>query len=347
RINGSALYGKPIEFKITPPWHEPAGNVQQKIKQTGVPPVFVFYLVILFLVFLGSILLVRYNLKKGSGDLAGAVKLAIFIFVVVFISYLLKTDWAPEMGDLLFRFFALFAASLSIPLTVFVVYLAVEPLIRKRWTEVLVSWNRLLRGEFRNPMIGRDILVGFFLSACTTILCFGSTYLGYLIDADLIFEPFHNRNSLYLNGIATSLGNLLDMIPAAVAGAFVVLFLLLIFSLLFKKRWIAISATFAFFVLTALPGAISQNDWLVFVYAILGGVFGLFATLRFGFVAAIGFIFMNLLNSVTVTFDPSGFYFQTTIMAFAVAFGIAIYAFFISIGGQPIFSGEVLEKFDN
>ncbi|MEZ5346464.1 MAG: serine/threonine-protein kinase [Pyrinomonadaceae bacterium] len=348
RINGSSLYGKPIEFNVTPPWHEPAGDIQQKITQTVIPTGFIFYFVILILVLFASILLVRYNLKKGSGDLKGAVKLAVFIFAAVLLFKILTADWRPDFENLLNRSFALFAASLSTPLTVFVVYLAVEPLIRKRWTEVLVSWNRLLRGEFRNPMIGRDILVGFFLSVCTAILCFCSAYGRFLMNPDSIVEPFRIRNSLYLNGITSSVGSLLEIIPVVVTGAFVTLFVLLIFSLLLKKRWMAISATFAFFVLTALPDAISQNDWLFLVYAVFGGVFGLFAVLRFGFMALIAFIFMNVLNSVTTnTYDPSSFYFPTTIMLFALVFGIAFYAFFISIGGQPIFSGKVLEKFEN
>ena len=39
-------------------------------------------------------------------------------------------------------------------------YLAVEPFLRRRWPEVLVTWARLLAGDFRDPLVGRDVLIG-------------------------------------------------------------------------------------------------------------------------------------------------------------------------------------------
>src|SRR5438046_2160524 len=39
-------------------------------------------------------------------------------------------------------------------------YLAVEPFLRRRWPEVLITWTRVLAGEFRDPLVGRDVLVG-------------------------------------------------------------------------------------------------------------------------------------------------------------------------------------------
>ncbi len=39
-------------------------------------------------------------------------------------------------------------------------YLAFEPSVRRHWPYALVSWNRLLVGRWRDPLIGRDTLVG-------------------------------------------------------------------------------------------------------------------------------------------------------------------------------------------
>jgi hypothetical protein len=39
-----------------------------------------------------------------------------------------------------------------------VVYLALEPWVRRYWPQALISWSRLLDGRFRDPMIGRDLL---------------------------------------------------------------------------------------------------------------------------------------------------------------------------------------------
>jgi hypothetical protein len=39
-------------------------------------------------------------------------------------------------------------------------YLALEPYVRRRWPDGLISWNRLLAGRFRDPLVGRVLLVG-------------------------------------------------------------------------------------------------------------------------------------------------------------------------------------------
>lgn len=39
-------------------------------------------------------------------------------------------------------------------------YLMIEPYARANWPRSLVSWNRLLQGRWRDPMVGRDLLLG-------------------------------------------------------------------------------------------------------------------------------------------------------------------------------------------
>src|SRR5262249_53927341 len=39
-------------------------------------------------------------------------------------------------------------------------YLALEPIVRRRWPGKLTSWGRLLAGRWRDPMVGRDVLIG-------------------------------------------------------------------------------------------------------------------------------------------------------------------------------------------
>ena len=40
------------------------------------------------------------------------------------------------------------------------IYIALEPFLRRRWPHRIISWNRLLRGNLRDPLVGRDILIG-------------------------------------------------------------------------------------------------------------------------------------------------------------------------------------------
>jgi len=44
-------------------------------------------------------------------------------------------------------------------------YIAIEPYVRRRWPVTLISWSRLLAGGIRDPLVGRDVLVGAHAAA--------------------------------------------------------------------------------------------------------------------------------------------------------------------------------------
>ena len=70
-----------------------------------------------------------------------------------------------------FEFEMIFANGLSNALLfgvfLWVLYLAVEPYARRNWPHMLISWTRLLGGGFRDPLVGRDLLVGAAGAALT------------------------------------------------------------------------------------------------------------------------------------------------------------------------------------
>src|SRR5262249_47941580 len=67
--------------------------------------------------------------------------------------------------------FNLFSIAVSVGLLqafiVFFLYLAVEPQVRRRTPELLIGWARVLEGRFRDPRVGRDVLVGAVFGAAT------------------------------------------------------------------------------------------------------------------------------------------------------------------------------------
>ena len=40
------------------------------------------------------------------------------------------------------------------------VAIALEPFARRRWPEMLISWSRAVSGRWRDPLVGRDLLIG-------------------------------------------------------------------------------------------------------------------------------------------------------------------------------------------
>jgi len=55
--------------------------------------------------------------------------------------------------------------SLFLALIVWTAYLGLEPYIRRRWPQIIISWTSLLGGGLRDPVVGRDVLIGAALGA--------------------------------------------------------------------------------------------------------------------------------------------------------------------------------------
>ena len=49
-------------------------------------------------------------------------------------------------------------------------YISAEPYVRRWWPEALVSWARLLAGRGRDPLVGRDVLVGIVIGVFSAAL---------------------------------------------------------------------------------------------------------------------------------------------------------------------------------
>ena len=70
------------------------------------------------------------------------------------------------------------ASTLYEGVMLWMLYLALEPYVRKRWPETIISWTRVLAGRFRDPLVGRDILLGCLLGVAMRALADAPRWLG-------------------------------------------------------------------------------------------------------------------------------------------------------------------------
>ncbi len=98
------------------------------------------------------------NVRRGRGDRRGALRLALYLGATRFLWFLGAHHLASTAE------FDLFMSHLAYAMQrvglAYVFYLAVEPYARRLWPRILVSWVRILDGGFRDPLVGRDLLVG-------------------------------------------------------------------------------------------------------------------------------------------------------------------------------------------
>jgi hypothetical protein len=108
----------------------------------------------------GAGFLARWNIRQGRWDRSGALKVAGYVFVMGLFMALLRADHVPIATDEYLIFARLTSWILYSAAFTFLVYVAFEPFVRQRWPRVLTSWSRLLTGRLRDPLVGRDILIG-------------------------------------------------------------------------------------------------------------------------------------------------------------------------------------------
>jgi len=183
RIEAAAYRGKPVYFELIGPWTRPERMQPYQMTTAERVGMVLFTLLLLSLLVVGA-MLARKNLHQGRGDRRGASRLAAFVFVAWAVAVFFGAHHVPTFGEL-----GLFVEGLAwgIFLSCFfwVLYIALEPYVRRRWPATLVSWSRLLAGGFRDPLVGRDVLVGCLFAAF--IVAMGS--LGLFVPSWLGHPP--------------------------------------------------------------------------------------------------------------------------------------------------------------
>src|SRR5262249_8698058 len=117
----------------------------------------------------GEVALAWRNRRLGRGDRRGALRLAQYVFLISMLTWLFlashvggPVEWLVFSAGLAEVLLASAWAGLS--------YTAFEPFVRRLWPETLISWTRLLNGRFRDPRVGRDLILGALLGVLIAIL---------------------------------------------------------------------------------------------------------------------------------------------------------------------------------
>ncbi len=239
RVEAAGYRGKPVYFQTVAPWDKP--DRQEETFATGsVKAAGVILTIVFFSILIAGIFLARYNLRHGRSDTKGAFKLALFIFVLSIASNLLVADHVPLLIGELFLFFKTVSFSLFNAAIVWLIYVALEPFARRRWAGLIISWNRLLKGDFRDPLVGRDILIGGLLGLCHTF----SIYLMFFTPKlmNLPSAPNPSVGILYLQGFKYLFAAFLENLDSGVFNAFGILFFLILLVMILRKERLATAA---------------------------------------------------------------------------------------------------------
>ena len=335
RIEAAAYRGKPVYFELIGPWTH-ADRVQPYLPAPAEWSFLAIVIVLLFTVLVGGAMLARRNLRLGRGDRQGANRLAVFVFVAWAVSWFFGAHHVPNFAEFpLFMEFLVWGLAWSC--FTWLLYVALEPYVRRRWPSTLVSWSRLLAGGFRDPLVGRDILAGCLLAS-------GSDAVGrltWLVFSWLGYSPrpFLGPQWQFLGArsIIADMSHELIGGPSFWLAALFVLFLLRV---LLRKQWAAAVVWVLLFTLFDLGSGPA-----VLVNVVLWSSLAVFVMIRFGLLALVAnWVVYGTLENYPLTTQWSAWYSGISLAAILLMAALAFYGFYTSLGSRPVFGDAVLDE---
>jgi hypothetical protein len=282
-----------------------------------------------------AVLLAWRNLRLGRGDRRGTFRLMLFIFALRVVFWIFIAHHIFAIGELGLVISGLEAAVYwAAILGLF--YLALEPLVRRRLPEALISWSRLLAGHLRDAMIGRDVLLGgaFGMVIVLTIHLYprntpaiNSTLLNeYGLDGWRGFVP------LVVNQTTASI-----MFPLIITAA------VLFFIVITRRKAAGLAVSWLIFY-AALNLNFGDRSPLSLAIGVILPTVLLFVLTRYGLLALVAtFFYIHIWPFYPATTELTAWYATTYILQVILLVALALYAWLASLAGQRVISEEFLE----
>jgi serine/threonine-protein kinase len=346
RVEAASVRGRPVYFSIIRPVDDAwsAETVDEQTAMAGYGPLAGFVSVILVVVIGGAVLLASLNWRRGRGDRRGALRLALYVFSMRLLLWIITGHHVAEPWGELGMLLPALGQSILLATVTWLLYMALEPYVRRLWPESIVSWSRLLSGGYRDPLVGRDLLIGFCFGVLLQYMNVASHHVPELLGAAA--QPPVPWGLHGLLGGRWALGGLFSVLLGSLAAPLAYTTLVLILRMIFRVQWLAATAFCLLFTLLsvlefiAFAGATLSLEIIALsvVLGVTSGVFMIVLLLRFGLLATVGaFIVATTLAYYPITLDPGAPYFATSLLGLLICIALASFAFYGSLAGRPLF----------
>jgi hypothetical protein len=325
RVEAAAFLGKPVWFRVVPPWRRPAatGPTDSAVNIAS-------GMVAAIIVVAGAVL-ARRNIRQGRSDRRGAFRLAAVFFAASAGTNVLRSGDPIAFFDL---FGPNFGGVVYGAATIWLCYVAIEPYVRRWWPRTLVSWGRVVDGQWRDPMVGRDVLLG----AAGGI---GLTLLFYVPTAADRFHAVPVAPLMYADPLVSGplrIAVLLDLLHQALIIPVAALVAVLLCRLLFRRAWLAYAVVCILAVVFILP---AMESPLMVLVGLAATIVTLVILTRLGLLALMVAIPFSSWPEIGLTADPSSWFFAGSAATIAAFAAIAIYGFAVSLGGHKLIKDAI------
>lgn len=335
RIEAAAFRGVPTFFRVTGPWDDLADPLADVPFTSRTAGPFLFWVILVIVV--SGVFLAWRNLQQRRGDRQGALRLAGFAFASVLIGLLLVRIPPNDLAQAAGVSVDSIAQALFVAGALYLFYIAVEPFVRRRWPTLLISWARLVAGQVRDPMVGRDVMIGILAGLFHVLNASGPDELRRrLAGTD---EGPHLGDVGALVGLRASIANVFLSPSWGVLQGLMVIVLLVVFMIALRRRLFAAVALLVV-IFAALLFASALDLTMAPGAAVLAGVLTLVAV-RYGLLAlATTQMTFGMIFSIPYVSAPWAA--PMMIIPHAALAILALWAFRTSLGGQSLFGEAFL-----
>jgi hypothetical protein len=336
RVEAAAYRGRPAFFQIVGPWSRRLRQDAPEFTR-GRRLILFGLFVLLFALAVGTCVLARSNVKTGRGDRRGATRIASLVIAVMFAAWAIGARHSLEPLTEFSRFLDVFAAEqLLNGAILWLMYLALEPYVRKYSPDMLMSWSRLLGGRFRDPRVGRDILVGLGFGIALGLLRLSVTALPPLFG--YAPPPPRAMDTTLLLSTRRVLSLTLRIPVDALFNGMIVTLGFALVRMAVKRTWIAVmvSVLIGGFIYVNVGG--TEQLWINIAFALSFSALMIGVLVRFGMFALV----MASMAEVIIrlggfTADPSKLYATTGVWLMAIITALAAFGYYASRGDEPLF----------
>jgi predicted Ser/Thr protein kinase len=333
RIEAASFRGRIAFFEIVAPWTE-AGSLPAD--SSSPPPLLILLVNLAFM--LATAFFAYVNCKTGRADISGAARVGLFLSVLVLMLWALASHHPSASLALEGLMDSGVRLAFSEGARMFVLYLALEPWGRRLWPRSMITWSRVLTGQWRDPLVGRDVLIGLLVSAGFCLLLrlreFDIIRLGGPPGAFSGIPNTENYFLYHLMGPFASMTGMLHAVMTGFGGALIVSGWLLIGGALLRNKWVP----GALFVLLNPHLWPFHAHWTTALLGLLASLLVVWTIYRFGvFVFGVTQCAVSLMTAI-LTIDFTMWYGASSVAAIIVVSGFALLGFRLSLLGRPLWN---------
>ncbi len=330
RVEAAAYRGRPVYFSVITP-----EVVRVATAPFGLPSylperlAFSMFAVFMIVLPIAALALARMNLRRGQVDRGGAFRVGIFFLIVALAGLVFQAHHPLNFVDE-WQIVSWHVAQATFwALMTGLMYIAIEPLVRKRWPQILISWTRLLSGRVTDPMVGRDLLMGAAGSA-VAIVVWQATHV-VIGQTDFFTAPSTLGPARFAVSVAAA-----TLAEAVLRGVGLVILLVILRAVI--PNDVAASVLSAIMVATMVLGDTYGPPWLRAMYALSASLLGVVLARHFGLLAVVSYAFFLLIQQrLPFTLDAGAWFFGRSAVMMLLLIAVIAFSFRVSVGEKRWF----------